>query len=392
MTAHKSKGQEFEHVYIAGVYDGHWGNKRKPELLKLPKRAFSLLEKGGGENGDDDEHRVFYVALTRAKKTITVSYPRKGNDGQDQLPCRFLEEILPEFIETVDAAFWENEFESHKEIIFTPVKYSKADIKDKEFAKELFARNGLSVTALNNYLECPWKYFYTNFLRIPKAPTKHQMYGIGVHAALRDLFANSGERIPDKEFLLSRFEFYLNQQPLSKKDFTESLQKGLKALGGYFDAFRTSWNQRTLAEFSIQGVLLDDIRLTGKIDKMEFSGEGGRVCVVDYKTSRPKTRGEIEGLTKTSDGNIKRQLVFYRLLLDRFERGRYQMVSGRIDFIEPDAKGKYHSESFEVASEEIEKLEETVRQAANEITNLSFWDKRCQDRDCEFCRLRDVMV
>jgi len=51
--------------------------------------------------------------------------------------------------------------------------------------------------------------------------------------------------------------------------------------------------------------------------------------VIDYKTGRPKSRNEIEGNTKNSNGDYKRQLVFYNLLLNNFNP-----VSSLISFLQ----------------------------------------------------------
>src|SRR3989344_3872202 len=85
------------------------------------------------------------------------------------------------------------------------------DVKDKQFIKELFGRRGFAVTHLNNYLKCPWQYFFVNLLRIPKASESPQMYGTAIHAALRDLFTHE-ER--NKNYLVSQFESYLSHQPM----------------------------------------------------------------------------------------------------------------------------------------------------------------------------------
>ena len=62
------------------------------------------------------------------------------------------------------------------------------ELEDKEFLNELFRAQGISVTALNNYLECPWAYFYRNLVRIPEAPNKNLSFGNAVHAALKSYF------------------------------------------------------------------------------------------------------------------------------------------------------------------------------------------------------------
>ena len=201
------------------------------------------------------------------------------------------------------------------------------------------------------------------------------------------------ERDASKDFLLSKFEHYLKQQPLTKEEFIESFNKGIKSLSSYFDFYSKTWTVPILTEFSIPGVLLaPDVRLTGKLDKVEIIGDGNLVNVVDYKTGKPKTRGEIEGSTANSEGDMKRQLIFYKLLLDKYEDGKYKMKSGEIDFVEQDEKGRHRKERFIIASDEVSELEKIVLKSAEEILEVSFWDKRCGEKDCEYCELRNMMA
>ena len=118
--------------------------------------------------------------------------------------------------------------------------------------------------------------------------------------------------------------------------------------------------------------------------------DSNSVNVVDYKTGKPKSRNAIEGNTKNEGGNYKRQLVFYRLLLDK--AGKYKMVSGDIDFIEADEKGKFHKEHFIIEPEETVELEKKIIEVSNEIQNLAFWDKFCDDPKCKYCALRKMLI
>jgi len=77
--------------------------------------------------------------------------------------------------------------------------------------------------------------------------------------------------------------------------------------------------------------------------------------------------------------------------LDRFENGKFNMQEGIIDFIEPDDKGKQHKEAFEISKEDTDKLVGEIKRVAGEILNLTFWNKRCGEKDCVFCPLRDMM-
>jgi hypothetical protein len=167
-------------------------------------------------------------------------------------------------------------------------------------------------------------------------------------------------------------------------------------LGGYYDTWESSWNNQVLTEYKIKGVqLTPEIKIKGDIDKIEILDGNNSVNVVDYKTSAPKTMGEIEGTTKNSQGDIKRQLTFYKLLLDHYEpinNGQgFKMVSAEVDFLRPDEKGRYKKEKLEISDEETLKLTEEIKRVADEIINLKFWDKFCDDPDCQYCALRKMM-
>jgi DNA helicase II / ATP-dependent DNA helicase PcrA len=397
MTAHKSKGLEFDRVYIVGARDGHWGNKRTIEYFKIPIQALDTL----GQNSNDDERRLFYVALTRARNGVFISYSKEGANGELQLPSQFIEEIGGKFIKNIDTSSFERKIK--KEVLLAPKKEIKAGVKDKHFLNQLFLDEGLSVTALNNYLECPWNYFYSSLLRIPKAPNKHMMFGTAVHRALKNYFdkLKKEEDVPKKR-LLTMFEDFLGRQPLSQNEYKEALEKGTHALSGYYDRYKDTWKNpfliAALNEFKI-GVQFpiglkgsEYLKLRGDLDKVEVLNTKNEANVADYKTGKPKSRNAIEGKTKSSNGDYKRQLVFYKILLDLYADKKINMVSGEIDFIEPDEKGRYHKEKFFITEEEVDGLKKIIRSTAKEILSLSFWEKRCGDKKCEYCKLRQLMT
>jgi hypothetical protein len=110
--------------------------------------------------------------------------------------------------------------------------------------------------------------------------------------------------------------------------------------------------------------------------------------VTDFKTGKVKSRNQIEGNTKGGDGNYKRQLVFYKILLDRYRNGFFKMKNGIIEFVEPTDRGDYKREVFEITKEEEKVLLSQTEKVADEIINLKFWDSKCDDNDCKYCRLR----
>ncbi|MCW9054615.1 MAG: ATP-dependent helicase [Candidatus Pacebacteria bacterium] len=389
MTAHRSKGLEFEQVFLVGAWDTHWGNKRKMDKFSLPLR-------GADDEGDnDDERRLFYVALTRAKARVAISYASSALSGSERLPSIFLEEMDEKAVVSESIREFEEALPPETFLVASP-EQDGFSIADGEYLRELFIEQGLSVTALNNYLACPWRYFYSNLIRIPKIPTKDMILGTVVHQALRAFFDALGKGKVKKDVLLQTFRDALLHTTLSGRTYDDVLKKGEEALSGWFDA-HDSWSKETLNEYRIETTLplsiegLSELRLRGDIDKMEICDDGVRV--IDYKTGKPKSRNEMMGKTKARGaGDYFRQLVFYRLLLDL--EGRYTMKDGAIDFIQPKPNGTYTSEVFSVEEDDVAVLRDEIARVSQEILTLSFWDTRCEAHkkgECEYCALRDLM-
>ena len=93
MTVHASKGLEFDIVFIAGLEDG-----------LFPARRASRSEAGGPHQNEDgeEERRLFYVALTRARKKMFLSYAETrtlfGN-RQVNIPSKFIFDIPETLVE-----------------------------------------------------------------------------------------------------------------------------------------------------------------------------------------------------------------------------------------------------------------------------------------------------
>lgn len=385
MTVHRSKGLEFDRVFLVKCFDGNWGNKRSRQHFDLP--FLRALNDNDSDTRIEDERRLFYVAMTRARKSIDISFSVISGDK---------EVVISQFITEIDKEFLKN---SKPEVVKEIVKASKkvekpsSQLLDKNFIKSKFLAQPLAVTHLNNYLKCPWHYFFVNLIRIPEIENKHQIYGTAVHNALKSYFDNYKKDIDiGLNTVIKIFTQKVEDSILTKQEKIDSIKKGKSALEGYFDTYKNTWNKNLFTEYNVKVDFdLDKnnkLTLTGNLDKLELIDQSN-VCVVDYKTSEPMSRNKLEGKTKDGDGNYKRQLVFYKLLLDL--EGKFKMNSGLIDFIEPNSSGIYKKEQFIIEDGEVEILKETIRGVSKDVINLNFIDRRCDQYDCEYCKLADLI-
>lgn len=402
LTAHRAKGREFDQVFIIRAVDGHWGNKRVIDLIKLPPELFALIKLDDQADKNDDDRRLFYVALTRARYGLTISSSQLDESDSLGMPTMFLGELADGLVELGDSEPWEKELTDQPEKLLLinqdkPVTAGgRKDFTSEELAlvRHLFDHQALAVTHLNNYLSCPWKYFYRNLLRLPEAQTTHQLYGTAIHGALKDFFGHQHHLggISEQEFLVERFRYYLKQKPLLAQEAARLLARGERELAGYVEAYHGQWHEKVICEQRVQAEIFDPpLRLRGDIDKIEILSDRGEVRVVDYKTGLPKSAKQLAGLTKQSSGDEKRQLVFYRLLLQSAYPGKYQVRSGQIDFLRPDKQGKYHKVELELDAADVEKLQDRLKQMVQEIHQLSFWHKTCGRADCQYCQWRQMM-
>lgn len=396
-TAHSAKGLEWEHVFITKAFDTQWGNNRSFELIKLPENLLLNSDLSKKEK-NEDERRLFYVALTRAKKVCTITYSKtyaSGGNVKEVVPSMFLSEI-PDTLKSI--ASTENlasEVQTRLIDFLKPVEIRETSPEEMNFLQKAIRNFRLSSTALNSYLECPYKFKLNNLLKVPRAKAPYFSFGSAVHTALEHFYTRFNEEgaLPEAEFLLAQFESALATEILTKRDFEERLVHGKKLLTNYYSYYKDQFTPSLYIEkffgYGRSPIYIDDVPLVGKVDRIEWADSDHRtVRVIDYKTGAPKTRGEIEGTTKYSDGGYKRQLVFYRLLIDNDKWFKPKFAEAELDFIQPDSRGKYRKERFTITDNEASELKSTIKQVSANIRALKF-DCTHNQRHCEGCEFFD---
>ena len=385
-TAHKAKGLEYEIVYVPNMTDSNWGGKRQRQLFDLPILRYNTNQLPELE---EDERRLFYVAMTRAKGKLVLTSAETNSTGRELVPSRFLDLIPIELITEIDTTNFVKEFsplDSLMGVLPVPAAH--------EIMLQVLSERGLSPTALNNYLKSPWEYFFKNVLRVPQAKTTELQFGTAVHEVLELLVRHHSADSVDAWLSLvpALFTNVLNKMALTDEEYTRLHERGCAALATYIPHLKNNASSEAKTEYQVEAFLetgldtLPEIRITGNLDRID-NKNGVITQVVDYKTGKPKTRATIEGKTQASNGEYKRQLVFYALLLSLQKNEDKHCQTGVISFVEPDTHGVIKEEVFEIIEEEIITLRNDIVRVVQEIVENRALLGGCDETVCNYCHL-----
>ncbi len=379
MTTHGSKGKEFEYVYIMNTTSRNWEKSRSFGGIALPIKAY--------QGDEHDERRLFYVSMTRARLGLCITNSRTDWEGKEQEKSRFVGEIPSDFIIPIDTQVFEKQNLDQIKLFIEPGA-EKRTIYEPQFIKELFLKRGLTVTALNNYLSCPIKYFYRNLVQIPSGYSVVLEYGNLMHGALEKFFMDCkrDEKILDKKILLDYFIQQIENSQLNSKELKKYSQRGLDSLDSWYED-RLSimrWNsvleRRVFKEFLLESG--ENLTLNGMIDKIEFHDSvlGGPITVVDYKTGKAFSKKQ-----KDQKEDLRRQIMFYHILLSDYHEGVYSIQEAVLDFLEENNKGEHERVTIAVTELDIQNLQEQIQTVSKEIMSGELLNKGCRKKDCEWC-------
>ena len=343
MTAHKSKGLEFPHVFVIGTIDSAWGEKvrSRSRLIRYP--ANLQLQPAG--TSYDERLRLFFVAMTRAKTTLTMTYSQTNDAGGDTMIASFLTDHTPTIIPAADTPA-------------TQITVAQTDWSTRLSApmttelKDVLAPTletyKLSITHLNNFLDVsrggPQNFLLNNLLRFPSAKSPAASYGTAIHASLQQLhnLLRADHHLPPTERILHYFRTSLEAQHLPPDDFELYLDKGTAALTAFLDAKSSEFHDTELAEldFAHQGVVVGGARLTGKLDVADIDKNNKTIFVTDYKTGKPSRSWKgTSDYEKIKLHKYRQQLMFYQLLVESSrDYSNFTFTGARLQFVEPDIK------------------------------------------------------
>ncbi len=389
MTAHGSKGLEFEYVLLVGCNSSFWEKKRKPGGgYKLPDTMFTSL---AGTNDEEELRRLFYVAITRAEQHLYISYSKFKNDGKELEPSMFIAEIQDEHQLPIEKIIIDTGVLSEFAALhFIEAQAPEIDKIEEEYIGQLLDKFVMNVTALNNYLKCPLEFYFKNLVRIPSPKNEATEFGSAVHHALEKLFRKMQDGKKDtfepKEEFIGDFVWYIerHRESFTREQYARRLEYGQEVLSHYYDKYISSFNKIVTIERRIKTVY-KDVPLKGALDKLEFDGKS--VNVVDYKSGDPdkgipKTKGPSD--KDPNGGDYWRQAVFYKILVDNYEQKDWKVVSTEFDFIEPDKKKNYRKEKVVISPVDIITVTQQITDTWEKIQNRDFYTG-CGKEDCHWC-------
>lgn len=374
LTVHGAKGLEFDHVFIYKLLEDSWEKQRDFNKLKLPFGILSSEITKSIEDDYEEDRRLFYVALTRAKKQIYLSYSQYKENGKNQNASIFVSEIDNQLIENVKFSDKENALKTYYQ--YTDISHNlKPDLS--QYLKDYLANHyKFNVSHLNSYLRCPLCFYYKTILRIPQNKEKFSSFGTAVHSALSSFYLKKS-----KDEVLKIFDQSLKNERLPKADYLWCLDNGHKILSEYVDQYADSVKDGNECEhnFATENIVYKNIPLTGKIDLIE-KVQDGKINVIDFKTGNADSKYK----ELAEDGDYYRQIVFYKLLLDIKNDTRFQFNQGIIDFVEKSKlKKSFVRKIINVTDEDLNKLKIEIEEVYQKITNLEFFEigKDCKDKD-----------
>ncbi|MFK7901124.1 MAG: ATP-dependent helicase [Cyclobacteriaceae bacterium] len=389
VTAHSAKGLEYDYVYILGASADKWEKKRSPpSTYSFP----DTLVSANPENKEEEERRLFFVAMTRAKKGLTVSYALQTNEGKALDYSRFVAELKEHGIETESRTLSDDTLSTYSLQLMANHSLEETPWLDTNLADQVLKSFKMSVTSLNKYLRCPTAFYFENVIQVPSARNASMGFGSAVHYALELFFKDmlnqyKGKQFPPKEQLVTRFQegIQLYRSHFTDKELESRLEYAEKILPAYYEQYVENWNKVVVLEYDVSTALLQHVPLSGKLDKLEF--DGFNVNVVDYKTGKPanglkKMKGPTD--RKPDGEDYWRQIVFYKILMDNDKRQPWEMISGEMDFIEQNDKKTYSKEKYIPSLEDIEIVKEQIIKSYDSIQHHEF-SNGCKEENCSWC-------
>jgi DNA helicase-2/ATP-dependent DNA helicase PcrA len=299
MTAHAAKGLEFTHVSILRAHSNSFPASYKEPLIEFPRE---LHDSGSAPQEDDkelckqEERRLFYVAMTRAKDCLTI-YAKQGSGVKDPTPPGFLRDLLKDpglrgrWLVEAGARGWQTE-------MFAEAADPAPGSRTSEWlclppASHLHSR--LSASAVQTYETCPLQFKLEREWKIPGEVPAAMQYGAVMHRVLCAYYDSVRlERPIADAALLQLFRDDLAQAGIQDR-YQHDLYRGqgLEQLQDFLTACRRDPTPQVLHTEEFFDVNLGEVKVVGRIDRIDQLA-GGEVVITDYKTGQAQSQEDCD--------------------------------------------------------------------------------------------------
>lgn len=286
LTVHSSKGLEFPVIFVVNLVSDRFPTRNRRDTIEVPDELIKETLPSGNEH-IQEERRLFYVGMTRAKKYLFMTLAKDYGGKREKRPSGFLEETGLKTKQFKKEAAKKKR--SQKALFGVGSAFRDPGvIKIKGFEPDF-----MSYSQINTYETCPLKYKYSYVLRIPTLPSHNLSFGTSIHNTLKDF--HQALMFRDDLTLEDVYKMYeKNWQPLgylNEQHRKKRYESGKKVLETYFDKHKDEKIKHVALEkpFNLK---IDGIRFYGRIDRID-PVKGG-VEIVDYKTGNLKTQKDVD--------------------------------------------------------------------------------------------------
>jgi DNA helicase II / ATP-dependent DNA helicase PcrA len=379
MTAHGAKGLEFARVFILRATRGSFPASYRETLVEFPRELRDPDSAAAGDDKtlyDQEERRLFYVAMTRAKDSLHI-YGKQGI-GRDKTPAGLMRELMG----NPGLQPW---LRSRAALPSQPELIEIAAAADATYPEgsrltawlELPAIEGLdarlSATAVETYETCPLQFKFEREWKLSRQVHAAMQYGATMHRVLRTYYdsVRLGRTKSDDE-VLRLFRDDLAASGI-QDDYQRGLylKQGLQQLKDFLAGTRSAPTPEVLHTEEWFDVQIAGTKVAGRIDRMDRAADG-RVAIVDYKTGKARSQ---------EDADESLQLSIYAMAAH--EKWGYRV--GELMFHNLEGNVPVFSKRTEF---QLAEARERVLAAARGIAEGNFEPKI--DFHCNFCAFRGL--
>lgn len=393
MTLHKSKGLEYECVWVAHMNEETLMSEKKGGFT-LPEKIKEHMNKRSVEMAK----RELYVAITRSKEFCVLSYSAENYNG-NTLELASIIKDLPDihFIKKTPAETEKEILESGPEVYVSTNQKKDADIISdiSKLVSENYKDIRISVSALNNFFECPRKWYFRNFLKLPEVKQVYLALGTVVHSVIEYILKESN--LPTENDIKARIDReFQNEGIIDENNLKKLSRDAYGIVKNWIDNYYPQLLKDHKSERSVSFVdkkNFPHLLMYGKIDLTEYL-QGGEVYVTDFKTGSSKTTGVIEKIDESGRmSDLMRQLAMYSYLISGNDDNQ-KVVNSKLLFLESDPTDKNAFYQTRITEEQIDLLKRDIKEYDEALKGGTWIERNCHFkpygsnvRECEYCKM-----